>query len=90
MIKRLVLNYIRTHMSHETPSDRNDIFRAINEGCAVAFTEDNLQTRISWTVGELVRADREFYDSCSGTDASNAELRLYVARATELEISKFR
>ena len=75
-------------MSHETPSDRSDIFRAINEGCAAEFTEDNLQTRISWTVGELVRNDREFYDRCSGAD--NAELRLYVARATELEISKFR
>jgi hypothetical protein len=88
MIRKFVLYWIRTHMSHETPSARTDIFRAINEGCAAAFTEDNLQTRISWTVGELVRADREFYDRCSGAD--NAELRLYVARATELEISKFR
>jgi hypothetical protein len=88
MIKNFVLNYIRTHMSHETMNDRAEIFQAINEGCASAFTEDNLQTRISWTVGELVRNDPEFCDRCSG--GQGAELRLYVSRATANEINVFR
>lgn len=75
-------------MSHETMWTRNEIFQAINEGCASAFTEDNLQSRISWMVGQLVRNDAEFCDRCSGT--LGAELRRYVSRATANEISTFR
>ena len=88
MIKRFVLNYIRAHMSHETMTARAEIFQAINEGCASAFTEDNLQSRISWTVGELVRNDAEFRARCAGGEG--AELRRYVSRATSDEISTFR
>jgi len=88
VIKRFVLNYIRTHMSHETMYTRGEIFQAINEGCAAAFTEDNLQSRISWTVGELVKNDQEFRDRCGAN--GNAEIRLYVSRATANEIAKFR
>jgi len=88
MIKNFVLKYIRTHMSHETMGTRDEIFQAINEGCARAFTEDNLQSRISWEVGELVRNDAEFRARCSGTEGT--ELRRYVSRASAEEISTFR
>ena len=89
MIKNFVLKYIRAHMSHETMTERDEIFQAINEGCASAFTEDNLQSRISWTIGELVRNDAEFCDRC-GDGAEAAELRHYVSRAAANEISVFR
>ncbi len=68
IIKNFVLQYIRNHMSHETMETRNEIFRAINDGCADAFTEDNLASRISWTVGELVGNDREFRSRCGDID----------------------
>jgi len=67
---------------------RAEIFQAINEGCASAFTEDNLQSRISWTVGELVRNDAEFRARCAG--AEGTEIRRYVAKASESEIATFR
>lgn len=60
MIKRFVLNYIRNHMSHNHMTVRNEIFEAINEGCRREFYEDTPAGRISWTVGELVKQDREF------------------------------
>ncbi len=85
MIKQFVLNYIRNHMSHETMETRSEIFQAINDGCTDAFTEDNLVSRISWTVGELVRNDREFRSCCGDVDT-----RRSVSMATMQEISKFR
>ncbi len=85
MIKQFVLNYIRNHMSHETMETRREIFQAINDGCADAFTEDNLASRISWTVGELVENDREFRSRCGDVDT-----RRSVSMATMQEISKFR
>ena len=85
MFKRLVLNYIRNNMSHETMDTRREIFRAINEGCSKAFTEDNLQSRISWTVGQLVENDREFRLRCDDVD-----VRRSVSMATQQEIAKFR
>jgi len=88
MIKRFVLNYIRNHMSHETMNTRCEIFQAINEGCKTSFYEDNLQTRLSWTVGELVRNDTEFRARCSGNEG--AELRRYVSLASAEEIAVFR
>jgi hypothetical protein len=85
MIKQFVLSYIRNNMSHETMETRSEIFQAINEGCADAFTEDNLASRISWTVGELVGNDREFRSRCGDVDT-----RRSVSMATMQEISKFR
>lgn len=60
MIKRFVLNYIRNHMSHTWANDRNDILRAVNQGCQEAFNEDTPAGRISWVVGELVKNDDQF------------------------------
>lgn len=60
MIKRFVLNYIRNHMSHTWANDRNDILRAVNEGCQRAFREDTPAGRISWVVGELVKNNDDF------------------------------
>ncbi len=85
MIKNFVLRYIRNHMSHETMGTRCEIFQAINDGCAAEFTEDNLATRVSWTVGELVGNDREFRSRCGDVD-----IRRSVSMATMQEISKFR
>jgi hypothetical protein len=60
MIKRFVLNYIRTHMGHNNMNTRAEIFQAINEGCRKEFYEDTPASRISWVVGELVKQDKEF------------------------------
>lgn len=60
MIKKFVLNYIRNYMSHEYARERNEILRAVNEGCRKAFTEDTPAGRISWVVGELVKNDDSF------------------------------
>jgi len=60
MIKRFVLNYIRSYMSHEYARERNEILRAVNEGCRKAFREDTPAGRISWVVGELVKNDETF------------------------------
>ncbi len=85
MIKQFVLNYIRNHMSHETMETRREIFQAINDGCADAFTEDNLASRVSWTVGQLLANDREFHGRCGDVD-----IRRSVSMATMQEINKFR
>lgn len=90
MIKRFVLNYIRTHMSHETMNTRSEILEAVNDGCIAAFTEDNIASRISWTVGELVKNDRQFRDICCTPYASAAETRRSVSLATMQEINSFR
>jgi len=60
LIKRFVLKYIREHMSHETGGTRDQIFEAINDGCSSAFREDNVQTRLSWMFGELIKHDKGF------------------------------
>lgn len=62
MIKKFVLNYIRTHMSHETMHTRDEIFEAINDGCTGAFREDNTQSRLSWMFGEFVKKDKQFME----------------------------
>jgi hypothetical protein len=62
MIKKFVLNYIRSHMDHSWAEDRADILRAVNEGMASAFREDSIPSRISWTVGELVDNDPQYCD----------------------------
>ena len=92
MLKRIVLNYIRNHMSHETMETRNEIFQAINDGCidALYFSrdltiKDDLQSRISWTVGQLVENDKEFRARCGDVD-----VRRSVSMATQQEIAKSR
>lgn len=85
MIKQLVLNYIRNNMSDETKETRNEIFQAINEGCAKTFAYEDLQTRLSFEVGELIRNDAEFCDR-----AADVEIRRHVSRACAAAIAVYR
>lgn len=67
MIKKFVLNYIRSYMSHEYARTRNEILEAVNDGCRTAFREDSPASRISWVVGELVKNDRDFIPQNAST-----------------------
>ena len=59
--RNLVLKYIRKNMSHEDTATRDAIFEAINDGMTLHFYEDNVYTRLNFTVLQLVKNGEEFH-----------------------------
>lgn len=94
LVRKFVTHYISTHMDHFYRDDRNAIFEAINVGISNAFIDDNLSTRISFTVGELVANDPEFvesrgkngYEACTVGIACACEVDLVSKRLLSYKI----
>lgn len=59
LIRWFVCKYIREHMGHVHATDRDAIFYAIGQGMKEEFTEDNFNTRLNYTVLQLVTNDPE-------------------------------
>lgn len=57
-----VLSAIRESLPHEHQQDRRAVLKALVEGCRRAFPEDNVPTRISFLVEEMMRCDDEFQE----------------------------
>lgn len=61
LIRYFALKFIRESMAHERSDDRKLVFAAINEGMRTQFYEDNSQTRLNFTVLNLVENGEEFH-----------------------------
>lgn len=61
MIRNFVLRYIMRNMSHNDTATRDAIFKAINDGMALQFYEDNAYTRLNFTVLQLVNNGSDFH-----------------------------
>lgn len=62
LIRNFVLKYVRCRMGHNHTLFRNDLFQEINDGMRSSFYEDNMPTRLSFTVMQVLQNDREFME----------------------------